>query len=182
MTIDPGQLLKRLEPAVRPAAAPSTGRAASTPLERQEFDELLTLVASGSLHSDRVVTIDANAELDDELDEGQMKRLAAAADVAEASGARGAVMLIDGRGIVMDVPQRAVTGELSASSSTRLIEIDAAVYVAGDDEEEAAGQVPLGTGSIPPAVARQLEQLHRASSRGGEAPVPEEQRGPHRAA
>ncbi len=68
-------------------------------------------------------------------------------------------MLIDGRGLIMDIASREIAAELSADSSHKLINIDAAVYVAGEDEETASSAVtaPPGVGIIPPALAQQFE-------------------------
>jgi hypothetical protein len=138
MVIDPIQLLKRLEPAVRPVAAPAGRTDANAPLEQQSFDELLSLVSHGRVHSGRAVRVADDAALSEPLTDEQVQRLAAAADRAEAAGARRAVMLIDGRGVVMDVPQRTISTELT-SSDRSITRIDAAVYVAGEDD--AAGDV-----------------------------------------
>ena len=130
MPIDPVQLLKQLEPAVRPVGS----RAAAAPpalFEDRSFDDLLTLVSSGSISSGRPVR--ATVDLDPPLDDAQRDRLAAAADLAEASGAGRALMLIDGRGLVLDVADRSITAEHSAGAPAPVIRLDAAVYVAGDE-------------------------------------------------
>jgi hypothetical protein len=167
MVIDPAQLLRKLEPAVRPPSAPATAAAGCAPLERQTFDELMSLVSRGTVHSGRKVTVAAGARLAESLDEGQFDRLAAAADLAEGTGAGQAVMLIDGRGLVLDVTARSVTGELGGTGGDQLIDIDAAVYVAGEDDEDAAMEgllPPPATTTIHPAVARQLHDA--ADGRG----------------
>lgn len=134
MPIDPLQLLRRLEPPVRPGAAPARSGAPGAPIERRGFDDLLSLVARGSLRSERSVTVAGAAHIDPPLEAGQLARLASAADEAESAGAHRAVMLIDGRGIVMDVPQRVVEDELGASPTRQRFELDAAVYVMAEDE------------------------------------------------
>jgi len=164
MSIDAARLLKKLEPPVRPVGnyAVSTP---SRPLEQQGFDELLALVSTGGVRSDRGVTVLDDELLSDPLTEPQLERLASAADLAESSGAERAVMLLDGRGLVMDIGPRLVTGELSMDPQHRLADLDAAVYVAGEDEEEPTDTVPRlpGTGLVPPAVARQLLEAVRGT-------------------
>jgi len=160
MAIDPTQLLRKLEPAVRPTGSPATTRRPHAPFEKQSFDQLLTMVSSGSVNGGKPVMIDPHADLKDELDDGQLDRLTCAADMVEASGARRAVMLIDGRGLILDVSGRRLTAELSVEPASQLINIDAAVYVAGEDETSAISGAPPafpGSGLIPPEVARQFE-------------------------
>jgi len=153
MKIDPSKLLKRLEPAVRPvggASAPQGRR----PIEQQGFDELLTLVSTGAVRSEQPIHVPEH--LADSFDDAQRERLGSAADTAEAAGAERALMLIDGRGVTMDIKQRAVTAELKADSNT-LVHVDAAVYVAGDESAEQTGARGPRTGLVPMAVASQLE-------------------------
>ena len=85
---------------------------------------------SGSLSSGRQVEQDG--AVGEPLDAGQLARLAVAADAAEASGAQRALMMIDGRGLVMDVPDRRLTGEMTLGNQTE--RVDAALYVPADDE------------------------------------------------
>lgn len=167
MPMNPAHLMKRLEPPVRPGAAGSTGKAPTSPLEQQSFDQLMTLVARGDVRSDRAVRVDFAT--DDELTPEQLDRLAGAADQAQAHGARRAVMLIDGRGLVMDVAERALTAELSAADSGAVMDIDAAVYVPGEEEGSASrGRLKLPSpGVIPPAITEQFQQADRMRSSGG---------------
>ncbi|MHC4910080.1 MAG: hypothetical protein ACYTF9_10200, partial [Planctomycetota bacterium] len=149
MTDLAAQLLKRLEPTVRPGlrAAPRQ------PLEERNFDELLQLVSHGQVRSGREVTIDFTP--DAEITDDQRERLAAAADLAEAEGARSALMLVDGRGVLMDVADRRLTEELTSTSV--VARIDAAVYVAGPDDKESVRPIGPDAGAIPARIAHQLE-------------------------
>ncbi len=152
----PSQLLRRLEPPVRPAYAGEGLTRRRLPLEENSFDELLALVSDGRVRSDREVTLDF--ESDHELTDEQMSRLAIAADVADESGAKRALMLIDGRGLVLEVSDRRLVTELTDDRESHLAQLDAAVYVA-----EASGVLKLpGNGLIPPVVARQIEQVYLA--------------------
>ncbi len=146
-------LLKRLEPAVRPAYfGPGTARP-TAPLEQQPFDELLAAAQAGRMASGRSVS--AALESGEAMSPGQLERLAAAADVAEASGAQRALLLMDGRALVLDVPTRFIGGELSMSS--RSATLDTAVYVPAEGEQ--AEPRPLGPpGAVAPrGVAEQIE-------------------------
>ena len=158
MAIDPAQLLRRLEPAVRPSGASPVRRAPGVPIEQRDFDSLLTLVASGDVHSGRPVRCDC--ELDPPLDDSQWQRLASAADQAEAEGSQRAVMILDGRALVMDVPERVIDTEVSAQPrANSFTRVDAAVFVPGDGDATDRSLPPFpGTGLIPGAVADQLER------------------------
>ncbi len=159
MTIDPVQLLRKLEPAVRPASAPARIREGATPFERKGFDELLALVSAGALTDGPPVRTAPHVGLDEPLTPGQLDRLAAAANVAAGAGAERAVMLIDGRGLVLDVAARTITAELTDAAEHELVELDAAVYVASTDAgpRRAGAPPPPGTGLVPPGIAKYFE-------------------------
>jgi hypothetical protein len=163
MTVDPNILLKQLEPAVGPAYARASSARPSTPLEQQPFEELLALAGQGRIESGRTVNTDFAAA--EPFTGDELSRLAAAADVAEAAGATRALLLMNGRGLVLDVPTRSLSGELSADASSRVVGLDTAVYVADPGEETAA--VPLGPpgGVAPPAVGKQLDAVRESESR-----------------
>ncbi len=128
------------------------------PIEQRDFDSLLKLVSTGELHTDRPVLCEC--DLEPPLDEAQLGRLGSAADQAESEGANRAVMIIDGRALVMDVPLRVIDTEVSARSSAKsFTHVDAAVYVAGADDDADAALPPFpGSGLVPGAVAQQLER------------------------
>ena len=153
MPVDPLQLLRKLEPPVRPRHAPAARGAVATPIERLSFENLLSLVSAGGVRSDRPVVVAGDVSLTADLDSGQLDRLAVAADLAEASGVRRAVMLLDGRGLIVDVADRRVSSELTPGRDRPVTDIDAAVYVAGDDDVESAPPpVPLAPGLVPPML------------------------------
>ena len=177
----PNQLLRRLEPPVRPAYAGEGITRRRLPMEKNSFDELLTLVSDGRVHSDRGLTL--AFETDDELTDEQMSRLAIAADVAEESGARRALMLIDGRGIVLDVSDRRLVTELADDDASHLAQLDAAVYVTEGSGEIGSGELKLpGDGLIPPVVARQIEQAYRDRHMPADVSNEQENTGTRRAA
>ena len=155
MTLDSAQLLRQLEPVVRPSFTPSSAAPARPGLADQSFDELLALASRGEIESGRQVQV--TFEPNETLDDQQISRLSAAADLAEASGARRAMTLIDGRGFVLDVAQRTLTAELSAGAGSRFVhELDAAIYVPSDDEQETEPLGPPAPHMPPLAVARQI--------------------------
>jgi hypothetical protein len=105
------------------------------PLEEQSFDELLALVSHGELRSGRGVSVASDGV--EPLTPPQLERLAAAADLAESEGAGRALMLIDGRALILEVASRTLSGELDMNAAAPLVRLDAAVYVAGDGEAPA---------------------------------------------
>ncbi|MHC4219388.1 MAG: hypothetical protein ACYSU7_13160 [Planctomycetota bacterium] len=162
MTIDPTILLKQLEPAVGPAYARTSSAGPATPLEQQPFDELLAQAQQGRIESGRtVMTQYAAAE---PFTGEELTRLSAAADLAEASGAKRALLLMNGRGLVLDVATRSLSGELAADTSSRMVGLDTAVYVAGEGEESAAVPLRPPGGVAPPAVGKQLDAISQSKS------------------
>lgn len=146
MRTDPFHMLKRLDPPVRPM---SSGRSPSAPLESRGFDELLTLVARGEAHSALPV---ASALADDAaLSAEELARLGEAADLAEAAGFGTALVLLDGRSLVLDVAARRVTDDL-ADATTRTIALDGAVRIVTEEEISIGPRDPR-TALMPPAVA-----------------------------
>lgn len=163
MTGKPFQLLRRLEPPVRPTYAGDTARRVTGPIEEQSFDQMLALVADGSVRSERPVVLAFSP--DEELTEEQFARLGAAADVADAHGAERALLLLDGRGLVLDVRDRTLAMELANDGDARLVAIDAAVFVP-DGDAEATGGIPfpgVAAGILPRAVADQIERAYEAT-------------------
>lgn len=106
MAADPVQLLRSLSgvaPA-RPSLDVAAGRDA---VAGPAFADLLAKAKSGTLASDRPVTIDPISDLT--LSDEQSARLAAAADRLEAAGVRNALVVLDGKKLILDVHQRQVT-------------------------------------------------------------------------
>jgi hypothetical protein len=132
--IDPGQLLRNLGSGVLP---PSLGgsQGASRLAEGPGFDQLLQQAQTGQIQSGIPIRVARQAGLD--LSPSQLTRLADAADRAEAAGASRALVMIDGMVLMMDVPQRTITGQADLSSTKVLNGVDAVVTVAAE-----AGNLP----------------------------------------
>ena len=157
MTVDASQLLRQLEPAVRPGTAPARLGKPQATLESQSFNELLSLASKGSVHSGRQV--DCSCDVNEPLESDQIDRLSAAADRAEASGAQKALMLIDGRGFIMNVAQRSIEAELSVEHQTSIFKnVDTAIYVPAEGETPQSILGPPGNRIAPPGVLQQLQQ------------------------
>ena len=158
--IDPTFLLKQLEPAVRPAYLGTPPSRPTAPLEQQPFDELLASAKAGRLASGRDVSAAYEGE---PINTEQFQRLAIAADRAESSGAQRAVLLIDGRALMLDVATRTISSELNASSAME--KIDTAIYVPTESEQTNTRPVGPPSGIAPRGVALQIEQAqHRSPS------------------
>lgn len=159
MNTNATKLLRKLEPAVRPTAAGAARNfAPRAPIDALDFDSLLSLVAHGDYSSGRRVQCDC--ELSDPLDDEQLERLAIAGDMADAAGAQRAVMVIDGRAMIMNVAARVIDTEISAPGSAKVFsEIDAAINVPRADDGPVEILLPFpGGGVIPGPVARQMER------------------------
>lgn len=139
--INSTEMLKRLEPVVRPVestetAGPRRGRTQGT-----GFQQLLAQADVGHLGTDRLVHVDDQIELDEE----QRSRLERAADRAQAASSRKAVVLLDGRALVLDVQSRRVDRELGIAEDdgTVVMDVDAAVMT---ERAEPGGAKSEGSG------------------------------------
>lgn len=159
MTTDPTILLKNLEPPISPAYAHGAVGGPRLPIEQTPFDQLLAQARQGSVSSGR--RIEVAFAMSPALDETQMMRLGRAADLAEASGARRALMLVDGRGLVLGVSDRSLQAELAAATS--VAGIDAAFYVGGDEGKSPTAALKLPGGVAPRAIG---EEIARRSDGG----------------
>jgi len=151
MTIQSLQLLKRLEPVVRPGVAlPDFGAKPQAALEAQSFDQLLAMARKGAIHSGR--QIELSSDLARPLDSSQLERMAEAADQAQSAGMARALMVIDGRAFVLDVKNRALLAEVSTEQAGLVQNIDGAVFVSGNAGEAHQIAWPSGIVTAPPNV------------------------------
>lgn len=158
MALSAAQLLKGLEPAVRPIpVAPPHATSARATFESQSFGELLALAKSGGIESGRDIQLSFDAQ--PPLEPAQLERLAQAADRAEASGAQQALMMIDGRTFVLDVENRTLTAELSHASPVQAVNIDTVLFVESADSPHGAMSLPPpSAGVMNPAIASKLNR------------------------
>ncbi len=98
------------------------------------------LGAMPSLGSGLGVSLDAGLDLD--LTDEQMRRIAEAADRAQAAGAASALVMIDGKALRLDVQARRITGEASLLHGDVLTGIDAVVQAS--DPASTSTQSGLG--------------------------------------
>lgn len=142
----PADILKKLEPIVRPDGLDRRRREGATPTESLSFDALIENARRSPIESGEPVETPADLDLTDE----QHRRLEAAADQARWGGSRRSLVVIDGRALVLDVRGRRVEGERSsgARDASLVADIDAAVLTRPTRDD----------GIIPPArLIRRLE-------------------------
>ncbi|MFM7133561.1 MAG: hypothetical protein ACKO0W_04510 [Planctomycetota bacterium] len=151
MTIDPRQLLRRLEPAVRPTA----GREISSRTSAADggFLELLSLAGSGEVESGREPQLADGSN----LEPATLAQIGRALDLAEARGSRRSVVVAEGRAFIADVPSRRLE-RLETRDDFLFEEVDSAIAIRG--ETATFSLRPLGPRALPPReIAEQLESL-----------------------
>jgi hypothetical protein len=160
MTIDPRQLLRRLEPAVRPAG-PGASRSRASVADGG-FTELLSLARDGAIESSREPELADGAT----LEPATLAQIARALDLAQGRGAQRAVVVAEGRTFIADVASRRLE-RLEARDDFVFEAVDAAIAIRGETATFAAR--PLGPRALPPReIAEQFESLSTSSqpSRG----------------
>jgi hypothetical protein len=100
-----------------------------------DFARLLEQAKAGALASGREVTMARNAGVT--LSDEQMKRLSAAADLAESQGATRALVMMDGLALKLDIGMREITGVVDLKRSACLTGIDAVIQVPGGQPDKA---------------------------------------------
>ncbi len=162
MTIDPRQLLRRLEPAVRPAGASASTASRRASVADGAFTELLDLAHEGGVESARSPELADGAT----LEPATLAQVARALDLAEARGARRAVVVAEGRSFIADIASRRLE-RLETRDDFIFEEVDAAIAIRGESATYAARA--LGPRALPPReIAEQFE-----SSSSTRAPRPE---------
>ncbi len=155
--ISSAQLLKLLEPAVRPSIAPPVSQKVQGSFESQSFDQLLAQAKKGSVHSGR--QLEVACECQPPLEPSQLERMADAADQAQAAGAKRALLMVDGRGFVLDVASRSIVAEATADQAKSIQKTDAVVFVPADVQGLPGILKPPVAPNVPAAVVKQLQSL-----------------------
>lgn len=157
MPADGHTLLRRLEPAVRPAGETAgwLARLDIEPLEESSFARLLGQARRGGIASDRLPTAPTEGE---QLDLDGVPRIAKAMDLLEARGYRRAVILYGQRMFVADIASRTLESELLAHDGPAPVAVDCAVRVPTPSEERpnAVPGPPVAVG-VPGAILELLE-------------------------
>lgn len=126
MSVNAAQLLKALGAGILPGGAKTSACDCEGILD---FASLLRQAQAGELSSGRSLQVDRGAEV--ELSPDQMSRLNQVADAAEVAGAKKLFAVIDGAGVIIDIPSRTIerTVQLDGSSTDRLAPADVMVGV-----------------------------------------------------
>ena len=162
MTIDPRQLLRRLEPAVRPAGVASSAERRASVADGA-FEELFELAREGGVESGRMPELADGAS----LEPATLAQVARALDLAEARGARRAVVVAEGRAFVADVPARTLE-RLETRDEFVFQEVDAAIAIRGESATVATRAT--GPRALPPReIAEQIESLKFDATRAQRA-------------
>jgi hypothetical protein len=153
MRVDSRQLLRRLEPAVRPAG-PGPSQAGSTPIDRAGFDDLLARAGRGEFQSGRELD---DTALEEPLDPAVRERISRIADAAEVAGHERILVIAGDQPLLLGVSERRVDGELKASTgvgdtSDRLQTVEAAVRIRIEEEKPGDRKSPV-IHVVPPAIA-----------------------------
>lgn len=119
---------------VRPDGAGASRRAGGEPADRAAFADLLVRARDGGVASGRRVSLPREAQ---PPTESQAVRLSIAADRAEAAGAARALVMLDGRNLLLDVAARTAHDIVSTSDGVPAVlsGIDVAVVVPADPDE-----------------------------------------------
>ncbi|MDZ4756182.1 MAG: hypothetical protein SGJ11_17025 [Phycisphaerae bacterium] len=131
MTMDGHDLLRRLEPAVRPMAAPSFGVRVDS-VGVSDFESLLARARGGTIESGRAVQ---DAALGTPLPLEARERIGRALDLLESRGVDTAAIFYGGRLLIADVRQRTFEREVLAHEPSVPIHVDVALRVPTGDEQ-----------------------------------------------
>ncbi len=131
-------MLRMLEPAVRPAGAPAPTVRPTAPLEQRDFDQLLQEADAAARAEGLKYSAHAQQRMEQmglELTDPQAAALNDAAEQARAKGSRDALILMRDLGLIVNVPNRTVVTVLDAQrmQSGIVTQIDSTVLV-GDPE------------------------------------------------
>ena len=167
MAVDAQDLLKRLEPAIRPNTRDLPARQT---IDRAGFDELLARASRGEIGSGREVE---TSSINEPIEEVFRERLARVADAAEAAGYQRVLVMTGTRPFLLQVSERTLEKELTAAEDERLHSVDAAVRIVSADMEPVQTAAPGHQYAPAPAAIQQaiLQQAHAPLTHGEEAAV-----------
>lgn len=148
MTSSPIDLLRALGSGVLPSGVPAPARS----IGGSAFQDLLAKAQAGAVHSGLGVTVDPDLPVS--LTPEQQQRLAEAADRAQASGAKVALVRLDGQLLRLDVAERRITQVVDLKHGDVLTGIDAMVEASATEAH--ATIVPPPSAAPTPAMLKAL--------------------------
>ncbi|MGD9692781.1 MAG: hypothetical protein AB7G17_05725 [Phycisphaerales bacterium] len=137
-------LLRRLG-AVSRGVTP--GGASGAPVGGASFETLLEQARAGRVETGRDVRLGDGVRV--ALSDAQMRRVSAAVDAAEASGAVRALVIVDGNALTVDVGSRTILGCCDAHSAGVIAGVDAVVTTGPAEEGDVVSAAPLSLGRLP---------------------------------
>ncbi len=140
-----GDLLLRRLGAVSRGVAPQA--ASTAPVGGVSFESLLEHARAGRVETGRDVHMGDGVRV--ALSDAQMRRVSAAVDAAEASGAVRALVLVDGHALTIDVGARTIVGCCDASSAGVISGVDAVVTTGAGDQQADISTAPVSLGRLP---------------------------------
>ena len=151
---DGSNLLRMLEPAVRPSGSPAPQVRGRGPIEQRGFDEVLAEMR----HQPVTLSDGAQRSLADRgirLDAAQQAALNEAANRAAEAGGQRTLMLMRNTGLIMDVPERTVREVVDEAGMREgaVTRIDSALRVETPDEPDSGPMRHGGTASRSPETA-----------------------------
>lgn len=160
MGLDGDNLLKRLQPVVRPCG-PEFEPRGGTPSGSGDFARLIELAAVGELVSGRPVTHDRSVV----LDRSQLEQLSRACDALESAGIEQGAVLMKDRTFLIDVSQRIIQRELGPDDQGRVHALGGIVRMCSKEEDgeqapESTARLPRRAAipAVPPGILAQLER------------------------
>ncbi|MSR41128.1 MAG: hypothetical protein EXS10_04415 [Phycisphaerales bacterium] len=160
MSIDPRQLLRRLEPAVRPTGSGKSSVVRAS-MADGAFDALLELARDGEVQSHRFV--DARGALD--LSNIELEEIANALDQAESRGFKRALIVTHDGPYVADVQTRSIERPLGAA----LEAIDCAIRVGTTPAAHVARVLVLH--ALPPLAVHEQIVLARTTATAADSSI-----------
>lgn len=127
------EILRHLEPVARPAAAARPGPGRSGDLEHGDFHTLIATAQQEIVRTNRPVRVPEQIVLTAQ----EQSRLERAADAALTHDSSSALVLLDGRPLLLDVRERSITEEVrAAGSSDRILTDIDTVIISGAVESD----------------------------------------------
>ncbi len=142
-------MLRALEPPVRPTGSPPPYVNPAKPIEHRSFDDLLRDAAQAAESTQaQPVHISAHAverlrQMGVELTDEQLAAISEATDLAAAKGASESLMLLERLGLIVNIPNRTVVTALTEQRMNEGIvtQIDSTVWVKPPSDATAADPV-----------------------------------------
>ena len=144
MTNTSANLLRLLEPAVRPMGSPPGGSGPSGSIENSSFDRLLRDAAKLPIEMSQTAMDQLRGD-GVEIGEKEMAAIRGAMDRAQQSGAQRALVLMDSSALIANVPGRMIEEVVSNQDRGQrvLTDIDTAVWADTSGEAQTEHRIRL---------------------------------------